>query len=52
MEPTSEAAGQSLTNTVGDTPPNRIDVAVSDATAAIVQTEDGGETVLTFMGCF
>jgi hypothetical protein len=43
---------QSLTSSVGDEPPQRIDVAVSGGTAAIIQTGENDDTVLTFMGCF
>jgi len=43
---------QSLVSSVGDEPPTRIDVVVSGGTAAIVQTEEYGDTALTFMGCF
>jgi hypothetical protein len=43
---------QSLVNRVADEPPTRIDVAVSDGTAAFAQTTADGKTALTFMGCF
>jgi hypothetical protein len=32
--------------------PNRVDVAVSGGTAAIVQAAADGESALTFLGCF
>jgi hypothetical protein len=32
--------------------PNRVDVAVSGGTAAVVQTVNGGDSALTFLGCF
>jgi len=32
--------------------PERIDVAVSGSTAAVVQASHGGESALTFLGCF
>jgi len=32
--------------------PNRVDVAVSDGTAAIMQAAKHGKSALTFMGCF
>ena len=32
--------------------PNRVDVAVSDGTAAVVHAEPGGQSALTFLGCF
>jgi hypothetical protein len=32
--------------------PNRVDVAVSDGTAAIMQAAKHGNSALTFMGCF
>ncbi len=35
-----------------DNAPNRVDVAVSGGTAAIVQAAAGGESALTFLGCF
>ena len=37
---------------VGDEPPTRVDVAVSEGTAAIMQSTKSGDTMLTFMGCF
>jgi hypothetical protein len=43
---------QSLVNRIADEPPTRIDVAVSDGTAAFAQTSADGKTALTFMGCF
>jgi hypothetical protein len=36
---------------IGDAP-NRVDVAVSGGTAAIVQASADGESALTFLGCF
>jgi hypothetical protein len=33
-------------------PPNRVDVAVSGGTAAVVQASERGDSVLTFLGCF
>jgi len=44
--------GQRITSRVRDALPTRIDVAVSGGTAAIVQTAENRESVLTFMGCF
>jgi hypothetical protein len=35
-----------------DDAPNRVDVAVSGGTAAIVQASADGESALTFLGCF
>jgi len=32
--------------------PNRVDVAVSGGTAAVVQAAERGDSVLTFLGCF
>lgn len=32
--------------------PRRVDVEVSDGTAAVVQVSDDGESALTFLGCF
>jgi hypothetical protein len=32
--------------------PNRVDVAVSGGTAAVVQADKGGDSALTFLGCF
>lgn len=43
---------QALRSPVGGGAPNRIDVAVSGGTAAFAQNSKGGDTVLTFMGCF
>ncbi len=37
---------------VGSELPVRVDVAVSEGTAAFVQTADNRDSVLTFMGCF
>jgi len=44
--------GQRITSRVRDALPTRIDVAVSGGTAAIVQTAENRESVLTFIGCF
>ena len=43
---------QRLDSSVGEEPPVRIDVALSDGTAAIVQTGEDRQSALTFMGCF
>jgi hypothetical protein len=43
---------QRLESRVGEEAPIRIDVAASGGTAAIVQTGEGAQSVLTFMGCF
>jgi hypothetical protein len=46
------AVMQSLESSLGSEPPRRIDVAVSGGTAAIVQSDEHGDSVLSFMGCF
>jgi len=40
-----------VSDVLGDAP-NRVDVVVSDGTAAVVQAAKHGESALTFMGCF
>ena len=43
---------QALESSIGDEPPRRVELAVSGGTAAIVQADERGDSVLTFMGCF
>ena len=43
---------QSQTSEIGGEAPTRIDAATSGGTAAIVQSTEDGDSVLTFMGCW
>ena len=43
---------QTFASVTGDDPPTRVDVAWSGGTAAVVQSQERGDSTLTFMGCF